>query len=111
MKSEIANFLRETLKLRLSEEKTTITNARTQEALFLGTQLTIGKGKAQKIVLTTNQTGKRVKRRSTGWETQRYVPLPKLIQRLKEKGICTAQGKPIDKKGWRILDTEQIIAR
>jgi nicotine oxidoreductase len=39
-----------------------------------------------------------------------YVPLPKLIQRLKEKGICTAEGKPMDKKGWRILDTEQIIA-
>ena len=110
IKSAVKDFLRETLKLRLSEEKTTITNARTQEAHFLGTHLTIGKGKAQKIVLTTNQTGKRFKRRSTGWETQMYAPLPKLIQRLKEKGICTAEGKPIDKKGWRALDTEQIIA-
>ena len=110
IKSEIANFLRETLQLRLSEEKPTITNARTQEALFLGTQPTIGKGKAQRIVLTTNQTGKRLKRRSTGWETQMYVPLPKLSQRLKEKGICPAEGKPIDQKGWRILETEQTIA-
>jgi group II intron reverse transcriptase/maturase len=110
IESEISDLLRETRKLRLSEEKTTIPNARTEEAHFLGTQLTSGKGKAQKIVLTTNQTGKRFKRRSTGWDTQRYVPLPKLIQRLKEKGICTAQGKPMDKKGWRILDTEQIIA-
>jgi group II intron reverse transcriptase/maturase len=110
IKSAIKVFLQGTLKLRLSEEKTTITNARTEEARFLGTQLTIGKGKAQKIVLTTNHTGKRFKRRSTGWETQMYAPLPKLIQRLKEKGICTAEGKPMDKKGWRTLDTEQIIA-
>jgi Type II intron maturase len=110
IKSAIKDFLHETLKLRLSEEKTTITNARTEEAHFLGTHLTIGKGKAQKIVRTTNHTGKRFKRRSTGWETQMYAPLPKLIQRLKEKGICTAEGKPIDKRGWRVLDTEQIIA-
>ncbi len=110
IKSTIKDFLHETLKLRLSEEKTTITNAKMEEAHFLGTHLTIGKGKAQKIVLTTNHTGKRFKRRSTGWETQMEAPLPKLIQRLKEKGICTAEGKPIDKKGWRDLDTEQIIA-
>ena len=101
---------RETLKLRLSEEKTTITNARTEEAHFLGTRLNIGKGEAQKIVLTTNHTGKRFKRRSTGWETQMYAPLPKLIQRLKDKGFCTADGKPLDRKGWACLDADQIIA-
>jgi len=110
IKRAIKDFLRETLKLRLSEEKTTITNAKAQEAHFLGTRLTIGKGEAQKIVLTTNHTGKRFKRRSTGWETQMYAPLPKLIQRLKDKGFCTAEGKPLDRKGWRGLDTEQIIA-
>ena len=110
IKGGIKDFLQETLKLRLSEEKTTITNAKTEEAHFLGTRLTIGKGDAQKIVLTTNHTGKRFKRRSTGWETQMYAPLPKLIQRLKEKGCCTSDGKPLDRKGWRSLDAEQIIA-
>ncbi len=110
IKGAIKDYLRETLKLRLSEEKTTITNARSEEAHFLGTRLTIGKGKTQKIVLTTNHTGKWFKRRSTGWETQMYAPLPKLIQRLKEKGICTPEGKPIGKRGWTALDVEQIIA-
>jgi len=110
IKGAIKDYLRETLKLRLSEEKTSITNARSEEAHFLGTRLTIGKGKTQKIVLTTNHTGKWFKRRSTGWETQMYAPLPKLIQRLKEKGICTPEGKPIGKRGWTALDVEQILA-
>ncbi len=110
IKRAIKDFLHEMLKLRLSEEKTTITNAKAEEAHFLGTRLTIGKGETQKIVLTTNHTGKRFKRRSTGWETQMYAPLLKLIQRLKDKGFCTAEGKPLDRKGWRGLDTEQIIA-
>jgi hypothetical protein len=110
IKRAIKDFLRERLKLRLSEEKTTITTAKAEEAHVLGTRLTSGKGAAQKVVLTTNHTGKRFKRRSTGWETQMYAPLPKLIQRLKDKGCCTAEGKPLDRKGWRGLDTEQIIA-
>src|SRR5438046_10582445 len=59
IKGAIKGFLCEKLHLRLSEEKTTITNAKTEEAHFLGTLLTIGKGKAQKIVLTTNHTEKR----------------------------------------------------
>jgi Type II intron maturase len=102
--------LHETLKLRVSEEKTTITNARAEEAHFLGTPLAIGKGDAQHIVCTTNHTGKRFNRRSTGWETQMDAPLPKLIQRLKEKGFCPSDGKPLDRTGWRELDTEQIRA-
>jgi|GEM_PF-533542 len=43
IKQEIKHFLGETLRLTLSEEKTHITHARTQEALFLGTQLKNGK--------------------------------------------------------------------
>jgi group II intron reverse transcriptase/maturase len=109
IKEEIKIFLSETLKLRLSEEKTSITNARMEKAHFLGTDLTIGKGKIQKIVLTTNQTGKRFKRRSTGWETQMYAPLPKLLKRLKEKGICDQEGTPKAKSGWAMLDIEQMI--
>ena len=37
IKGEIKSFLRDSLKLTLSEEKTHITNARTEEAFFLGT--------------------------------------------------------------------------
>jgi retron-type reverse transcriptase len=109
IKEEIKIFLSEKLKLRLSEEKTSITNARMEKAHFLGTDLTIGRGKNQRVVLTTNQTGKRFKRRSTGWETQMNAPIPKLLKRLKEKGMCDETGKPKAKRGWAMLDTEQII--
>jgi hypothetical protein len=82
IKADIKDFLFNDLKLRLSEEKTHITNARTEEAHFLGTRLSIGWGKTPKIVLTTSPQGTRYKRRSTGWETVMKAPIPKLIKRL-----------------------------
>ena len=44
VKQEIRTFLRDQLQLTLSEEKTRITHARTEEASFLGTQLKLGAG-------------------------------------------------------------------
>jgi len=110
IKREVKEFLHITLKLRLSEEKTHITHAKDEEAHFLGVTLAIGRNGTPKLALTTNGTGKRFKRRSTGWETVMQAPLPKVIKRLKEKGICTEQGEPITKKGWAHLDAEQIVA-
>jgi len=40
--NKVKNFLKEELKLNLSEEKTLITNARKDRALFLGTVIGIG---------------------------------------------------------------------
>ena len=54
IKEEVKRFLRDTLKLQLSEEKTRITNAKSEEAAFLGTTLKIGHGGTPKVVLTTN---------------------------------------------------------
>src|SRR5215469_5213206 len=69
IKREIKDFLLETLKLRLSEEKTHITNVRTEEAHLLGTILAIGNGGNANLVLSTNRWGRPFERRSTGWET------------------------------------------
>src|SRR6202162_5446845 len=41
IKQEIKNFLNDQLRLTLSEEKTHITHARTEESLFLGTRLKV----------------------------------------------------------------------
>ncbi|WP_052568830.1 group II intron reverse transcriptase/maturase [Ktedonobacter racemifer] len=109
IKQEIKHFLKEALKLTLSEEKTRITNAKAEEAFFLGTILKIGNGGKAKVTLSTSRSGKKVKRRSTGWETIMEAPLPKLIKRLSERGVCTAEGFPIAKAGWAYLDTDQII--
>ncbi len=109
VKQEIRTFLHEQLQLTLSEEKTRITHARTEEASFLGTQLTLGTGTEAKLVLQTNRWGKKFKRRSTGWETVMKAPLPKLVKRLSDRGFCTKVGRPIPKSGWAYLDTDQII--
>ena len=56
IKREIKHFLGEKLKLTLSEEKTHITNARSEEAFFLGTTLKIGHGGEAKVKLQTYPT-------------------------------------------------------
>lgn len=109
IKQEIKTFLKESLKLTLSEEKTHITNARTEEASFLGTTIKIGSGGEAKVAQQTSQTGKTFHRRSTGWQTVMKAPLPRLIKRLSERGFCTKEGKPRSKTGWTNLDTDQII--
>src|SRR6266567_9619105 len=110
IKGEIKSFLRDSLKLTLSEEKTHITNARTEEAFFLGTTLKIGNGGTAKVKQMTNWTGKTFKRRTTGWETVMKAPLPKLVKSLSERGFCTTEGEPTPKSGWAFLDAEQIVS-
>ena len=109
VKQEIKTFLSDQLQLTLGEEKTHITHARTEEALFLGTRLKLGAGAEAKLTLQTNMWGKKFKRRSTGWETVMTAPLPKMLKRLSDRGFCTKEGKPIAKSGWAFLDTDQII--
>ena len=96
-------------KMRLSKDKTRITNARNGQAKFLGTLISIGKGREQKVVTTTNGSRKPVKRRSTGWETVLAAPLDSLIQRLHSRGFCTPNGTSQTKLGWINLDADQIV--
>ena len=110
IKQRVKTFLHDHLKLTLSEEKTCITNARTEEAFFLGTTLKIGNGGKAKVKQMSNWTGKTFKRRTTGWETVMKAPLPRLVKRLRERGFCTKEGEPIPKSGWAFLDAEQIVS-
>jgi hypothetical protein len=89
IKQEIKTLLQERLHLTLNEEKTHITNARTEEAFFLGTLLTMGNHGAAKVTLSTSRSGRRFQRRSTGWETVMKAPMPKLLKRLSDRGFCT----------------------
>ncbi len=110
IKQNIKEFLQDHLQLTLNEEKTCITNARTEEAFFLGTTLKIGNGGNAKIKLQTSPwTGKTFKRRSTGMETVMNAPLPKLVKRLADRGFCTKEGQPTPKSGWMFLDADQIV--
>lgn len=109
IKEQVKGFLRTRLKLRLNEEKTHITHARTEEAHFLGTLLSLGAGGEAKIARITDVLGRTYTRRCTGWQTVMHAPLPKIIKRLQERGICTAEGKPIAKRAWIHLDEDQLI--
>ncbi len=109
LKQDIKTFLHDQLRLTLNEDKTRITHAHTESALFLGTLLQAGSGGAAKLALSTNWTGRKFKRRSTGWETVMQAPLPLLLQRLCERGFCSPDGRPTPKAGWAFLDADQLI--
>jgi len=109
IKQKIQTFLKDHLKLILSEEKTHITNARTEEAFFLGTILKIGNGGEAKLKQQTSQRGKTFKRRTTGSETVMKAPLSKLLKRLNDRGFCTKEGEATAKPGWIFLDEDQIV--
>jgi len=115
IKEKIGAFLREELKLTLSPEKTKITHAKTEQAEFLGTLISIGRGgcttSTQKVTLSTNASGRHFKRRSTGWEVIIKSPIDRLIQRLAEKGFCDTKGNPIARGAYVGLDADQIIRR
>jgi len=110
IKQKVRDFLRTKLKLTLSETKTVITNARTQEAKFLGYRVRLGRtNKEQKQTKTTNGSGKEFKRRSTGSEIVLKAPMDELIKRLAQKGFCDKNGNPTHRAPWQELDEDQIV--
>jgi group II intron reverse transcriptase/maturase len=111
IKNSVGKFLEDKLSLTLSQDKTKITNARTEEAEFLGYRIRKGRGRdSQKITKSTNGSGREFKRRSTGMEVVLKAPMDKLIKRLSSKGFCDGKGTPKHKAGWVMLDEDQIVS-
>jgi group II intron reverse transcriptase/maturase len=108
---EIRQFLKDRLRLELSQEKTRITHAKTEEAHFLGVRLSIGKAKRAeaKIGSLRSVNGLLFKKRVTGWIAILKAPTLKLVQRLHHKGFCDVEGWPTSQKRWLLLDADQII--
>lgn len=110
IKGKIRDFLKNHLRLTLSDEKTKIRHARDEEAEFLGYKFRLGKtDKGQKVTTSTNSSGRSFVRRSTGMEIVLKTPIDRVIKRLAQKGFCDPNGNPTPKKGWAILDEDQII--
>ena len=110
VKEETRVFLLDSLKLQLSEEKTRITHARTEEAFFLGTRLKIGAtGSKAKIAIGRSVKGRQFRRRSTGMNPVLKAPIGKLVDRLHSKGFCRKDGTPTSKVSWTVLEVDQII--
>jgi group II intron reverse transcriptase/maturase len=109
IKERVKVFLQTKLNLRLSEEKTAITNTRTEEAKFLGYRVRLGKLESQKQGMATNGSGKTFKKRTTGMEVVLKAPMDELIKKLHQRGFCDKQGNPVHKAPWKLLDEDQIV--
>jgi len=110
IKEKIGQFLKSKLDLTLGQEKTRITNTRSEEAEFLGYRIRLGRSdKEQKVTKSTNGSGRVFARRSTGMQVVLKAPIEKVLKRLAQKGFCDGQGKPQHKRSWVILDEDQII--
>jgi group II intron reverse transcriptase/maturase len=111
VRERVRSFLQTKLGLTLSEEKTKITNARSEEAAFLGSRIRLGRSNRakQKLTLSTNASGKMFKRRSTGMEIVLKAPIDVIVNRLHQKGFCDASGVPVAKQAWGLLDEDQIV--
>lgn len=112
LKEQIKVFLQEELKLTLSEEKTHIRHAGTEQAKFLGTLISIqGGGNAEAKVVTVTRNGSKFRKRVTGWLPKMKMPVDDLIKRLHSKGFCTVEGEPVGKVAWVNLTHEDILLR
>jgi len=111
IKEEIREFLKNELKLTLSEEKTYIRHAKTEEANFLGTRLRIdASNTAQpKIGHGRSAVGRRFRRRTTGYQPVLKAPMRKLIAKLHQNGFCRADGFPTSKGMWTVLPVDQVL--
>lgn len=113
VKTRAASFLADNLRLELSEDKTLVTHAKTDEASFLGFRLSIGASVKRRMVKTE---GKRsTLKRVTGWQPRVDVPTREIVSRLMSSGFChTVRGKvyfPCSKKSFVALEDHEIVMR
>jgi hypothetical protein len=74
IKQQLKTFLRDELKLELSEEKTLITHAKSEAARFLGYEITMMQDDTQRTKRKTNGVGKEAKCRSINGQVKLQVP-------------------------------------
>ena len=109
IKDEIQTFLWDVLKLQLSQEKTVITHAKTEEAFFLGTRLQVGSVNSNPLVTHCHNEQRHYRRRCTGWSPLMRAPIKKLVERLHQKGFCDGEGVARSKTNWVCLEVKYII--
>jgi group II intron reverse transcriptase/maturase len=112
VRSEVADFLRDELKLSLNMEKTHIRHASSQEVNFLGVTISGAGNRDDEIVKASNSSGKRhyKKRRPRGNITLK-APMDEIVRRLHLKGFCGKDGYPDSQVSWTVLDDVDIIRR
>lgn len=99
--NKIRSYLKDELKLNLSEEKTLITNANKEKALFLGTH--IYRSRHQAFSRSSSFT------RRIGREIRLTAPIERITKKLKEANFLS-NGIPAPRFLWMHNSKDQIIA-
>jgi len=105
----VAKFLSEKLKLNLNLDKTKVTHATTEPALFLGTQIRITPHdkKPYRKVVRGNQNYRLIMLTNTA--VQLIAPIGRLIDRLTTRGLCRKEGKPTRWTKMILFDSAHIV--
>ena len=108
IKAELTEFLREELKLTLSEEKTLITHS-SKKALFLGYNVSVRRNNVIK------QNGQGYKQRTLNNKVELSIPFERIEKFMFDRGIIrqteSKKFKPIHRKGWLYLPDYVIVQR
>jgi len=114
LKQQLREFLQETLKLELSEEKTLITHARSEAARFLGYEITTLKEDSKRTKRDTNGQGVTTMCRSINGGIGLQVPndiLEEKCNRYMRKGEAIHRAELMEVSDYEIIMTYQLEYR
>jgi group II intron reverse transcriptase/maturase len=107
LKADCTSYFKRELGLTLSDEKTHIRHAKTETARFLGTCIRMNLGQTRVHKLTRH--GRTFTKRVAGWQPVMEAPIPTIINRLCDRGICDKDGKPTSFSSLINFEDAQII--
>uniref|UniRef100_UPI00237B0FCE hypothetical protein n=1 Tax=Schizosaccharomyces osmophilus TaxID=2545709 RepID=UPI00237B0FCE len=124
LKSEIKNFLADSLKLNLNIDKTKITNIKDNKALFLGAEIyrIVSRTNDSKVVTKKSPLGETyskggIKSRISNSRTSLLIPIKMVVSKLANQNFCIikdynqGQIKPMGKVSWINLSLYDIVLR
>jgi len=114
IKQQLKTFLRDELKLAMSEEKTLITHAVSEAARFLGYEIAIQHEDTKRTKRRTNGTGPEAMCRSINQRVKLSIPgdvIEAKCQRYKQKGVAIHRSGLLDNEDYTIVLTYQLEYR
>lgn len=96
IKNQVKEFLKNNLKLDLHEDKTKITNAADEPALFLGVHIQCPRYEEEKVINVT-RNGKTFRSRKTSANIRMMMPRERILKKLQEYSFIDRNLKPIPK--------------
>lgn len=95
LKAEIGNYLQDTLKLEMSEEKTKITNLSVDRAHFLGVEIHVPNPRESKLVTRNMMDGRKIVARVNHTRMYFQAPIREIYKDLLKAGfVKDEEGTP-----------------